>query len=796
VTNSLEKEPLGEAALAAGPGRTGVLALVGGTPLVPITTLCKKPRVRLFAKLESHNPAGSVKDRIALSMIEAGERSGELTRTKTILEATSGNTGIGLAMVAAIKGYRLLLAMSSGVSVERRKILTAFGAEFLLTPAELGTDGAIEKAYELARTEADRFYLTDQYNNPANPLAHYHGTAPEIWRQTGGALTHFVATIGTTGTVVGCSRRLKELSPTIQVIGVEPYLGHRIQGLKNLKEAYVPGVFDRAALDEKVNVEDEAAYETARRLARDEGILAGMSSGAALRVALDLAERIEEGTIVALLPDGGERYLSTALFQVKEEVAPETRLHFLDTASRREVVFEPRSPEEVTVYTCGPTTHRPPSIGLFRRVMLADLLRRTLELLGHRVRHVMNFTDLDDKTLAEAERTGESLQALFDRVAASFHDDCRWLGIKPAEATPRVSEHVEDMIELTRKLVAKGYAYEKLHSVYFNVARSAEYGRLSGVDLDRIRVGATVDLESYEKDNPRDFTLLKRCTLGEIRRGISHKTEWGNVRPSWHIECATLAMKHFGEIFDIHVGGVDLIFPHHENEIATCQAVTGKKPARYWLHSELVMSGRRKMSFSAGSAVTVAELRERGRSPREVRLLLLGTHYHQPLQFSTASLDAARASLGRVDEFLAKLDAAPPGRHEEVDAPLSELRASFKQALCDDLNVSAALGALFGFVRRGNALSARGLVGAEDAARIRDVLGEVDSVLGVIGLEDRAAQAVELPEEVRALVEERERARRGRDFAEADRLRARLAGMGYPIDDTPAGPRIRRRTLC
>jgi cysteinyl-tRNA synthetase len=247
-------------------------------------------------------------------MIEAAEEAGQLKPGMTILEATSGNTGIGLALVSAVKGYKLLLTMSEAVSVERRKILAAYGAEFLLTPGDLGTDGAIERAYDLADQHPDRYLLVDQYNNPANPLAHYNGTAPEIWEQTEGRVTHFVATLGTTGTVMGCSRRLKELEPDVQVIAVEPHLGHKIQGLKSLKEAYVPGIFDKRLVDQKVNVADEDAFETARRIAKAEGMLVGMSSGAAVFGALELSKRLEQGVIVLIIPDFGERYLSTDLF--------------------------------------------------------------------------------------------------------------------------------------------------------------------------------------------------------------------------------------------------------------------------------------------------------------------------------------------------------------------------------------------------------------------------------------------------------------------------------------------------
>ncbi|HEY3353112.1 MAG TPA: cysteine synthase [Polyangia bacterium] len=293
---------------------TNPLDLVGRTPIVPLRRLNPNPQVEVWAKLEGYNPGGSIKDRIALAMIQAGEQDGRLTAGKTILEATSGNTGIGLALVAAVKGYRLLLTMSEAVSVERRKILAAYGAEFLLTPGDRGTDGAIERAYDLADREGDRYFLADQYNNPANPLAHYQGTAPEIWAQTGGQITHFVAALGTTGTVMGCSRRLKEYNPAVHVTAVEPYLGHKIQGLKSLKEAYVPGIFERSLVDEKVNVADDDAYGTARTLAKAEGMLVGMSAGAAVFAALALSRRLTAGVIVVILPDFGERYLSTSLF--------------------------------------------------------------------------------------------------------------------------------------------------------------------------------------------------------------------------------------------------------------------------------------------------------------------------------------------------------------------------------------------------------------------------------------------------------------------------------------------------
>jgi len=249
-------------------GKT-ILDAIGNTPLVEIRRLNPNSKVRIMAKLEYLNPGGSIKDRAALYMIEAGEKSGELTPDKIIIEATSGNTGIGLALVCAVKGYRLLLAMSDAASVERQKILKARGADILLTPGHLGTDGAIEEVYRLVRENPDTYFMTDQYNNDANWMAHYNGTAKEIWEQTNGEITVLVATIGTSGTAMGMARRLKEFNPSIRIIGVEPYLGHKLQGLKNMKEAYRPEIFNKNLLDEKVNIDDEEAFEITRRLARE-----------------------------------------------------------------------------------------------------------------------------------------------------------------------------------------------------------------------------------------------------------------------------------------------------------------------------------------------------------------------------------------------------------------------------------------------------------------------------------------------------------------------------------------------
>ena len=292
----------------------GVLDSIGNTPLVKLEALSPNPQVTVLAKLEGNNPGGSVKDRIALAMVREAERTGRLKQGDTILEATSGNTGIGLAMVGAALGYRVILTMPECVSLERRKVLEAFGAELILSPGCEGTDGAIKVCRRMHEENPGKYFMPNQFDNPANVLAHYETTGPEIIEQTNGKLDVFVAGLGTTGTLMGAGRRLREHDPKIRIVAVEPTLGHKIQGLKNMKESIVPMNYDPSFADEKINVADDDAFATTRQLAVREGLFVGMSSGAAVWGAIEMAKRIERGTIVVILPDRGDRYLSTSLF--------------------------------------------------------------------------------------------------------------------------------------------------------------------------------------------------------------------------------------------------------------------------------------------------------------------------------------------------------------------------------------------------------------------------------------------------------------------------------------------------
>jgi cysteine synthase B len=292
----------------------GVLDCIGNTPLVQLNAINPHPQVRVLAKLEGNNPGGSVKDRIAFFMIDDAEKAGRLKNGDTILEATSGNTGIGLAMVGAAKGYRVKLVMPECVSIERRKVLEAFGAELVLSPGNEGTDGAIKLARRIMEESSHGYFMPDQFNNPSNIRAHYETTGREIIDQTGGEIDMFVAGMGTSGTLMGAGKRLKEFSKKITIVGVEPFLGHRVQGLKNMKESIVPGIYNAAALDEKINISDDDAFEMTRRLALTEGLFVGMSSGAAMAGALKMAAVLGKGSVAVILPDRGDRYLSTALF--------------------------------------------------------------------------------------------------------------------------------------------------------------------------------------------------------------------------------------------------------------------------------------------------------------------------------------------------------------------------------------------------------------------------------------------------------------------------------------------------
>ncbi|MBF0102432.1 MAG: cysteine--tRNA ligase [Desulfobacterales bacterium] len=754
-----------------------ILDAIGNTPLIQIQKLNPNPRVTIYAKIEYMNPGGSIKDRAALYMIEAGEKSKELTRDKIVIEATSGNTGIGLALICSIKGYPLKLAMSEAASQERQKILRARGAEIVLTPAHLGTDGAIEEVYRLARENPKRYFVADQFNNPANWQAHYYGTAQEIFDQTQGRITACVAAMGTTGTLMGVSRKLKEYNPNIRIIGVEPYLGHKIQGLKNMKESYQPGIYEKERLDLKVNIEDEEAFEMTRRLAREEALFVGMSSGAAMAAAIREAAQMESGTIVVIFPDSGERYLSTSLFTVHNTTVT-VKLYNHLTGKKEPLI--PISAGKVSMYTCGPTPNTTLSLGECRRFVVADMISRYLSYRHYDVKHLINITDMDDKTIQESESQHIELGSLTEKYFGTLKQNLAFLNIQSPDFYPKVTEHLNDIISVAKQLEEKGYAYEKLRSLYFNISRFPEYGKLSGTDINTIKLGATVNLDEYEKNNPRDFTIMKRARLSELKRGIYVKTDWGNVRPSWHIQGVTMAMKYLGQCIDIHMNSHELEFPHHENEMAIAKALTGKPLANYWLNCEPVMMDSKGHSDVMDDKPCALDyLQQRHYTGREIRFWLLSTHYRKPIIFSVDRLEDAIRTIRKMDICIHSLCNITEGKpFPELDQLLYNIKYDFVSAMDDDFNIAQAIASIFKQIKQINILLSNQQLNQEGATKIISAFQDINSVLQIFHFDTTLDDP-----EIQRLIQERQTARAQKNFALADQLRMELVQRGIHIQD-------------
>jgi cysteinyl-tRNA synthetase len=650
------------------------------------------------------------------------------------------------------------------------------------TPAAQGTDGAIEVAYRMLRENPDKYFGTDQFNNEDNVAAHYYGTAQEIWEQTDGVVTMVVSSLGTTGTAMGISKRLKELNPEIKIIGVEPYLQHKIQGLKNMRESYRPGIFDKARLDEKVNILDEDAFEMSRRLTREEGILAGMSSGAAMFVAAQKARLLEEGLIVVIFPDSGERYLSTELFSFKEDLSTFSLYNIL---KRRKDLFKPIKADEVQMHTCGPTVHDAPHLGNYRRLVVSDLICRYLIYKGYKVKHVLDIVDLTDKSIKGSEREGMDLLEYSNKYLKIFLEDAKFLNIHQDNIYVKASENIEEMLKIVEKLVNKNYAYEKLHSVYYDISKLADYGILSNIDLGKTRPGKTIDLDEYEKDHPMDFALLRRANLGELKRGIYYKTRWGNVRPGWHLECAAISNKYLGATYDIHISGADETFPHCENILAINKALSGRSGANYWINAELILVDGKKMSRSLNNALPLVQLRQDGYSGRDIRFFLLAMHYRKPVNYSEGALQTAKNTVKKIYTFICRLNAVNNDSEDgfaEIDQLIYDLKHDFVVALDDDLNIAGALAALFNFIGKVNFPLTQGMINKINTRKILSALENINEVLGVMDFDVQIAQG-----KISELIDKREAARGAHNWKEADSYRAQLAELGVDVLDTPQG---------
>jgi len=462
-------------------------------------------------------------------------------------------------------------------------------------------------------------------------------------------------------------------------------------------------------------------------------------------------------------------------------------LKLFNSLSLRKEVFKPLDDKAVKWYACGPTLYDYPHIGNYRAFLFYDLLQKWLEHEGYKVTLVMNITDVDDKTINKSRERKETLSELYQFYSKAFFESLDQLGIKRAAIYPRATEHVPQMIALVEKLLTKGIAYKgEDGSIYFKISSFKNYGKLSHLDLKGLKAGASgrVGADEYDKESVSDFALWKAWTAddGEVSWGAP----FGKGRPGWHIECSAMSMQYLGESFDIHTGGVDLKFPHHENEIAQSEGATGVRFVKCWLHNEHLFVEGRKMSKRFKNFYTLRDVLAKGYSPKALRLLLLSTHYRSQLNFTFEALDNAENTVKKLGEFAFRLNGVKGGKGARVlDSALAGAKKSFAGALDDDLDVANALAAVFDFVKEFNKAVDEQKVSDKQAAEALEFLKEFDSVFGVVDW--RASREVSLDAAIETLVEERELARKKKDFKRADEIRALLKSKGIILEDTPKG---------
>lgn len=465
-------------------------------------------------------------------------------------------------------------------------------------------------------------------------------------------------------------------------------------------------------------------------------------------------------------------------------------LMFFNTESRAKEKFIPQNKKQVTMYTCGPTVYNYAHIGNYRTYVFEDLLRRTLVFFGFDVNQVMNLTDVDDKTIKGAIEKNVSLDEYTAPFKQAFFDDLKTLNIQEVEHYPAATEYVKEMIEVIQQLIDKGVAYKgKDGSVYYAIDKFPRYGCLSHLKMDELQAGASerVAADEYDKECAADFVLWKG--YDSSRDGnIFWESPFGPGRPGWHLECSTMAIQILGETLDIHVGGVDNIFPHHENEIAQSEAVTGKQFAKYWMHSEHLIVDNKKMSKSLGNFYTLRDLLQKGYSGLHVRYMLLQTHYKTQLNFTMDGLEGVKHALQRVNDFILRLKGVNQSKSQGLVQPvLDKTLHDFAHALADDLNISVALAALFDLLREVNGLIDQDKISCEEAGDVLGLLERMNDVLGLMSFEEEKA-----PQELQEALQKREEARASKDWATADNLRDFIQEKGWVIEDTPQGARLKK----
>jgi cysteinyl-tRNA synthetase len=471
-----------------------------------------------------------------------------------------------------------------------------------------------------------------------------------------------------------------------------------------------------------------------------------------------------------------------------------TEIQFHNTMSGQTEPFVPLVQGEARIYTCGPTVYDFAHVGNFRTFVFQDVLRRYLKLRGFRVIQVMNLTDVDDRIIQKSAAAGVSIREYTDKYIKAYLDDRRALNLEPPDHVARATEHIDDMVKLIQRLTEKGFTYTSDGSIYFRISKFPAYGKLSKIDIAGMQTGARVDMDRYDKDNARDFALWKAPKPGEH----FWETPIGPGRPGWHIECSAMAMKYLGDTLDIHSGGVDLTFPHHENEIAQSEAATGKQFARYWMHAEHLLVDHEKMSKSMHNFATLRELFAHGHKPSSVRFFLASVPYRRQLNFAPESLQGAASSVERLRTFAKRVQSGkfPAGETPEMASRAAKAAEDFDSGLADDLNTAQALAAIFDLVRDVNIAMDRGEFRQGDAAPVLAVLEIFDTIFAVLQDNDaESLRAVGIAKdsaapsdaEIDALVAERQAARKRRDFAASDRIRDQLAQSGVILEDSRDG---------
>jgi cysteinyl-tRNA synthetase len=464
-----------------------------------------------------------------------------------------------------------------------------------------------------------------------------------------------------------------------------------------------------------------------------------------------------------------------------------SNVKFINTLTRKKENFKPLEDGKVKMYTCGPTVYDYAHIGNFRAFLFEDLLKRWLVHRGFNVTHIMNLTDIDDKTIRGSQKQQIPLRQFTDFYVKAFFEDIKTLNIEPAEVYPRATDLIPEMVSLIKTLMDKGYAYRgEDDSIYYAICKFPDYGRLSKIKTGELKAGARVSQDEYAKEEAQDFALWKAWTPED--GDVFWETELGKGRPGWHIECSAMSMKYLGETFDIHCGGVDNMFPHHENEIAQSEAATGKKFVNYWLHNEHLLVEGKKMAKSLGNFYTLRDLLKKGYDPIAIRYLLMSTHYRQQFNFTFEGLESSMGAVERLRNLVRRLHDVDSVKDSKGKvAVLSEkLEACFGGSMDDDLDIGTALASLFDFVREINNLLDVNMISKTEASQIGGLMMAMDEVLGVVG---KVEVEEDLPADIDKLVQKREEARKAKNWKEADEIRTQLKAMGIVLEDTAQGVR-------